>query len=630
MVAALAADVSTSRIDTVAIDASRVRVRVASGCSPSTRSRVRAPGTVRRRDRHVRPRRGAQRRAVVPRARRLARRARALPAARSPATSRRVRRSSPSAWRARARTRRAARSATRCASPSASAPAPRAIVGRHAGDDRAGLARRLGVRGGRARAAASRASTRAVAPACRGSSPSATRSSARASPTLARRSARRSSRSPSPASPTRSWRVASRSTASTCARRTASRAATCSSPSSRTRGATYGVRADYGDLPRPPRAAAWAASSCASTRTLWAATHASAVRWGQPGIEVENLELLNGVGGRLFVDGRLPTAGAANLRLQVENFQVADVLGLLQSDVPVRGLARPRRDAHRAAHRAGHPRDRGARQRAVRRHRAPRRARDGRLRDRRSGRAPRRAATCSRPWRPRAARGTRRRCRRHGRVLAIARQRADQPRAAGRHRPAPRRRRADRRRPARRQPAARHRVALHRRGVATCAAPRAARGTVRGTVKAPTIAGDLDARRRGHARRGGGHPPARRERRAPAARRLGRHRLDRRPHRRAHRDQRRRRHRDAREAVVRPARSRPTARACSTTRWGASSADAQISAYGPFDGVFVSGGARVRGGVLYIPESDNKQVISAGDPAVFAVIDTTRLPTTTT
>jgi translocation and assembly module TamB len=54
-------------------------------------------------------------------------------------------------------------------------------------------------------------------------------------------------------------------------------------------------------------------------------------------------------------------------------------------------------------------------------------------------------------------------------------------------------------------------------------------------------------------------------------------------------------------------------------------ADAQISAYGPYDHVFVSGGARVRGGVIYVPESDKKEVISSGDPTVFAVVDTTRL-----
>ena len=58
---------------------------------------------------------------------------------------------------------------------------------------------------------------------------------------------------------------------------------------------------------------------------------------------------------------------------------------------------------------------------------------------------------------------------------------------------------------------------------------------------------------------------------------------------------------------------------------GRVNADAQIAVYGPFNRVYVSGGARVLGGVFYIPEGDSRQVLAADDPAVFAVIDTTRL-----
>jgi translocation and assembly module TamB len=58
---------------------------------------------------------------------------------------------------------------------------------------------------------------------------------------------------------------------------------------------------------------------------------------------------------------------------------------------------------------------------------------------------------------------------------------------------------------------------------------------------------------------------------------------------------------------------------------GRVNADAQVAVYGPYSGVFVSGGARVLGGVVYIPESDRRQVLSADDPAVFAVVDTARL-----
>ncbi|MGV3711238.1 MAG: translocation/assembly module TamB domain-containing protein [Gemmatimonas sp.] len=52
-------------------------------------------------------------------------------------------------------------------------------------------------------------------------------------------------------------------------------------------------------------------------------------------------------------------------------------------------------------------------------------------------------------------------------------------------------------------------------------------------------------------------------------------------------------------------------------------ADADIRVKGPFDGVVVDGRARVREGVFYIPKSDSREQISAGDPTVFAAIDTT-------
>ena len=51
-------------------------------------------------------------------------------------------------------------------------------------------------------------------------------------------------------------------------------------------------------------------------------------------------------------------------------------------------------------------------------------------------------------------------------------------------------------------------------------------------------------------------------------------------------------------------------------------ADATLEIFGPFERVYVSGRVRVREGVIYIPEPDHKETISAGDPAVFGVIDT--------
>ncbi len=72
--------------------------------------------------------------------------------------------------------------------------------------------------------------------------------------------------------------------------------------------------------------------------TLWVATNAGAIRWGQPGIEVDSVDLRNGSGGRVFADGRVPSEGRADLRLIVQHFQVADLMGLLQSDLEARGL----------------------------------------------------------------------------------------------------------------------------------------------------------------------------------------------------------------------------------------------------------------------------------------------------
>ncbi|MEO7999766.1 MAG: hypothetical protein ABI852_20100, partial [Gemmatimonadaceae bacterium] len=72
--------------------------------------------------------------------------------------------------------------------------------------------------------------------------------------------------------------------------------------------------------------------------THWASTRAGALLWGQPGIEVENIDLTNGKGGHIFADGKVPSEGAANFALKIDNFEIADLTGLLQSDIPMSGL----------------------------------------------------------------------------------------------------------------------------------------------------------------------------------------------------------------------------------------------------------------------------------------------------
>lgn len=72
--------------------------------------------------------------------------------------------------------------------------------------------------------------------------------------------------------------------------------------------------------------------------TRWQAPHPAVVRWGGNGIRVENFELTNGSNGRVYANGLLPTKGLANFDLVVQNFQVANLADLLQSDVPLRGI----------------------------------------------------------------------------------------------------------------------------------------------------------------------------------------------------------------------------------------------------------------------------------------------------
>jgi autotransporter translocation and assembly factor TamB len=72
--------------------------------------------------------------------------------------------------------------------------------------------------------------------------------------------------------------------------------------------------------------------------TRWASAHPGALLWGQPGIEIDSLDLRNNVGGRIFANGKVPSAGVANLDVDIANFEVGDLMGLLQSDLALRGL----------------------------------------------------------------------------------------------------------------------------------------------------------------------------------------------------------------------------------------------------------------------------------------------------
>lgn len=98
----------------------------------------------------------------------------------------------------------------------------------------------------------------------------------------------------------------------------------------------YGVRARYALFP-DRREVYFDDLRLRFDTTLWRSAHPGALRWGQPGIFIDSLDLRSANDGRVFANGLVPNEGAADLRLLVNNFQMGDLLGLLQSDIEGRG-----------------------------------------------------------------------------------------------------------------------------------------------------------------------------------------------------------------------------------------------------------------------------------------------------
>ena len=72
--------------------------------------------------------------------------------------------------------------------------------------------------------------------------------------------------------------------------------------------------------------------------TFWNSARPGTIRWGGRGIEVETLDLRSGPAGRIYVNGVLPTEGAANLDVEIDNFEIGNLVSLLQSDLDIGGL----------------------------------------------------------------------------------------------------------------------------------------------------------------------------------------------------------------------------------------------------------------------------------------------------
>jgi translocation and assembly module TamB len=72
--------------------------------------------------------------------------------------------------------------------------------------------------------------------------------------------------------------------------------------------------------------------------TVWRATHPATVESRPAGIQVQSLELRSGTTGRIYANGLLPSNGVGNFEMAVDNFQVGDLLDILQSDLELKGF----------------------------------------------------------------------------------------------------------------------------------------------------------------------------------------------------------------------------------------------------------------------------------------------------
>ena len=99
----------------------------------------------------------------------------------------------------------------------------------------------------------------------------------------------------------------------------------------------YSARGDYALYP-DRRELQLANLSLRFDTTYWSMPHPSLVTWGSAGVRVDHFALRNRGEGRLLANGLLPTSGVANFTLDIDQFPVSNVSDILQSDVDVAGM----------------------------------------------------------------------------------------------------------------------------------------------------------------------------------------------------------------------------------------------------------------------------------------------------
>jgi translocation and assembly module TamB len=70
----------------------------------------------------------------------------------------------------------------------------------------------------------------------------------------------------------------------------------------------------------------------------WSMPHPGTVIWGGPGLRVIDFELRNRGNGRVYANGLLPTSGVADFRLDIDNFPVSNIIDIAQTDIDATGI----------------------------------------------------------------------------------------------------------------------------------------------------------------------------------------------------------------------------------------------------------------------------------------------------
>lgn len=78
--------------------------------------------------------------------------------------------------------------------------------------------------------------------------------------------------------------------------------------------------------------------------TVYASTGPATIHFDSSETSIGNFEIKSAAGGRVYVNGRIPTHGDTDLEVHVTQFEISNITSLLQSDVNARGLVSV--DAH--------------------------------------------------------------------------------------------------------------------------------------------------------------------------------------------------------------------------------------------------------------------------------------------